>query len=425
VPSDRQNSFSDRESPSRIPNASPWQTRSRLILLIFAGFAAGSCVTAIIFSRWANVPRDTSSSQKSPQIPAETTSPAGAQPFDFVATKSSDIAQQALSLVARHLQAGEVQYAYDALLAAMRIEPNDERVFEASLAFVRQASSSRDDESLMLADDVYQRAENLIPFLPLSRLEQARKEHAATGSSLAPKKSRFAEVDPLIEVEKLLDAATVRLPTFVRTHLLREAESTLSAQATRPTSMKAEDQERFCKRWKTVKARLDEAQNAVLASLYQEQCQPRVRSWLKKVDERQNQIENANLEKIHEVNTEILDLVASGQQVSRDLAVYLEAGVPAAIRDNRESSIEGQLMRLSQLREWNYNRWALDRVESVEQSGGGNLDRLRSVAVIDESRLAPYVGQRLAEVWKKFFDECSKEDKIEATKLRILREYQK
>jgi hypothetical protein len=424
VPSDLEKSSSKQETPNRAFGADARQARSTFILGIAGGILVGSAVTALLFIRWAQVPRDTSSSQVGRQVPAGPTSQANAQPIDL-ATKSSDIAQQALKLVTRHLQAGEVQYAYDALLAAMRIAPNDEKVFKASLTFVRQASSGGNDDSLTLADDVYARAENLIPFLPLSRLEQARKEHAAAGSILVPKKSRSAEAEPFIEIEKLLDATNARLPTFVRTRLLRDAENELSAQATLATSMKADDQERFWKRWKTVKSRLDEAQNVLLGSLYQEECQPRIAAWLKKIDERQGQLENADPEKIHEANTEILNLLADGQRVSRDLAVYLEAGVPAAIRDNRQEGFEGRLLRLSQLREWNYNRWVLDRLERVEQSGGGNLERLKSLAVVDESRLAPYVGQRLAEVWKKFFDECSKEDKIEATKLRILREYQK
>ena len=55
---------------------------------------------------------------------------------------------------------------------------------------------------------------------------------------------------------------------------------------------------------------------------------------------------------------------------------------------------------------------------------GTPLDKFRSLAIIDDTRLSPYVGQRFTEVWKKFFENCSGDDKIEATKLRILREYQ-
>ena len=52
---------------------------------------------------------------------------------------------------------------------------------------------------------------------------------------------------------------------------------------------------------------------------------------------------------------------------------------------------------LGQLREWIYNRWTLNRMDRVER-GGIALDKLRSLAIVDETRLAPFVGQRFAEV---------------------------
>lgn len=47
-----------------------------------------------------------------------------------------------------NLKAGEVQNAYDALLAAMRVAPGDEKVFDASLEFVRQAAKTKNDEAV-------------------------------------------------------------------------------------------------------------------------------------------------------------------------------------------------------------------------------------------------------------------------------------
>ena len=83
-----------------------------------------------------------------------------------------------------------------------------------------------------------------------------------------------------------------------------------------------------------------------------------------------------------------------------------------------------RLTQLSELRDWNYNRWALVRIEQVDATGGDALEALKSLTAVDETRLAPYVGQRFADVWKKNFDGCTKDGKVEATKLRILREFQ-
>ena len=168
----------------------------------------------------------------------------------------------------------------------------------------------------------------------------------------------------------------------------------------------------------------DKCQNSLLAILYKEQCEPRLQSWLKQVDEFNNQHTSIALDQIRQANEEILRLIANGQRITRDLTPYLEAGIEVAIQANQHDSVDSRLVRLSQLREWNYNRWAINRVEQVEQSGGETLERLKSLAAIDESRLAPYAGQRFAEVWKKLFDACSKDDKFKATRMRILREYE-
>jgi hypothetical protein len=338
-----------------------------------------------------------------------------------------DSAPEAIGLVIHHLQAGEMQNAYDGLLAAMRIAPSDQAVFQSSLDFVRKASATGNDDSAALADDVYERAANLIPFLPLAQLEKARKDHTTVGNTLHPLKQGPNQDNPLAEAERLLDAVNARQPSFVRVRLLREVETELGNQSTLFASSQksANDRDQFWKRWKTVKDQYDKAESALLADLYLETCQPQVQAWLKKVRNSDKEFAEVGLENIHQANSRILDLISDGQRITRDLAPYLEAGVPAAVQDNQQDALDNHLVRLSQLREWNYNRWALNRVERVEQSGGDNLEKLKSLAVIDESRLAPYVAQRFADVWKKFFDECSKDDKVEATKLRILRDYQK
>lgn len=340
---------------------------------------------------------------------------------------ASKDASAELAVTNAHLNAGELQNAYDALLAAMRVAPSDEKVFDASLEFVRKAGKDGNDEAVPLAQDVHQRAANLIPFLPLTRLKDARLAHTQAGDELFASKKVGNPEDPLGEAEILLTAARqAKLPNFARARFLHEVEAELGSQARRvaSTTMKPKDEENFWKRWKAVKDRYEEAQKDVLTALYQEDCRPKIRAWAKKVDEFNKQRASAGLDEIHRANEELLALVVEGQRISRDLTPYLEGGVDAAVKDNQDGGPDKHLNRLAQLREWNYNRWALDRVEKVEQSGGSALDKLRSLSVIDETRLAPYVGQRFTEGWKKSFEDCSKDDKVEATKLRILREYQ-
>jgi hypothetical protein len=94
------------------------------------------------------------------------------------------------------------------------------------------------------------------------------------------------------------------------------------------------------------------------------------------------------------------------------------------MKEEKDEGLDQGMIRLAKLREWNYNRWALDRIDQVAVAAGTPIEKLKSLAVIDESRLAPYVGEHFTEVWKKSFDASSKDDQVQATKLRILREYQ-
>jgi hypothetical protein len=203
-------------------------------------------------------------------------------------------------------------------------------------------------------------------------------------------------------------------------------EAELAGQARRVATIptKSPEQERFWKHWQGVKEDYELVQREVLAALYDADCKPRLAAWRQKAHACLSQPADTELAEAYRANEAILALISEGQRVSRDLTPYVEGGVAAAVKDHDEDGPPKLLTRLAQLREWNYNRSALDWIDRTERSTGTALDKLTSLAKIDESRLAPYVGQRLAEVWKKLFEDCSKEDKVEATKRRILREYQ-
>lgn len=339
---------------------------------------------------------------------------------------SNDPTAEALAAVKSYLDASEFYNAYDALLVAMRLAPGDKQVFDASLEFVRKAVAIKDsnEEAILLAQDIHQRAANLLPFLALKQIKEARAAHTKAGDELYSSKKGTNPESPFAEAERLLTAARkASFPASARARLLHEVEAELNSQARRvaSTTMKPEDENKFWEEWKKLKGRYEEAQKAVLAALYEHDLQPRVQAWVTKVKEFNEQRAEPGLDEINQVNNEIYILVTEGQRLSRDLTPYVEGGVEAAIKDNQ--GCDEHFNRLARLREWNYNRWALDRVDKVEKSGGSALDKLKSLAVIDETRLSPYVLQRFTTVWNKFFNELSEDDKVEATKLRILREY--
>lgn len=342
--------------------------------------------------------------------------------------EASKNADAELAAVDALIKAGEMQQAYDALLAAMRIAPDDQKVFEASLKFVKAAGHDGNDDSMSLALDIHQRAANLIPYLPLGSLQDAHSRHAALGDELfgtAPADANYD--DPLAEAESLLACAgQPDLPSFAKALLLNEVQAELGVQARRfaTSDMSREDAETFWKRWKAIKDRYEQVQTDVLAIVYEEDFRPRLRSWSNKLDEFYARQKNISLDEIPQANDEIVVLLDEGQRISREIASYLEAGVEAAKKDNQEHGLEKHLARLERLQEWNYNRWALGHVEKVEQSEEKDLEKLKSLSAIDQSRLAPFVWSRFSEVWKELFDECSEDEQVEATKFYILREFQ-
>jgi hypothetical protein len=326
----------------------------------------------------------------------------------------------------RHISAGDAQSAYDALLSAMRVAPDDPKVFAASLDFVRKAATNNDADVTQLAFDIHERSANLIPFLPLSQLVEARAAHTQAGETFSPDSHSENPDDPLAEADNLVTIAMQKtLPTSARMRILQEVDAELGSQATRAASTRTTDQatENFWKQWQLTKDRYEEAQKRVLDALYQEGCASELRAWATKVDELDAETRGLPLDGIHEANQKILDLIVQGQKMSRDLTPYLEGGVEAALKDSAESQADKRLTRLTLLREWNYNRWAQDRVDKVTTSGGSALDRLRSLSVIDEARLVPFTAQNFIKEWEKNFAQCSPDDKLEATKLRILRDH--
>ncbi len=340
-------------------------------------------------------------------------------------------ASRALVLVRDYLQAGKMQDAYDALLAAMRMNPADYAVFQACLQFVAKATKENSEEDMALATDIHERAATLIPFLPLILLSEARQAHTDAGEALFPVKKQAKAEDPFADSEMLLSAAKQSdTPSAARATLLHEVESELNSQVRRVAStpdQSQEDQASFWKRWKSVREDYDSAQKEVLAALYQDDCRPRLLDWRKRVADFKAHSADCPVDKIYAANTEIVDLVEDGTRISRDLAPYLEAAVTPAITDNgtEQERLDRQLMQLAQLREWNYNRWVLDRIAKVKESSGKPFDKIKSLVGIDETRLAPYTLQQFTAAWQDQFDKCEESDtvheKVEATKLRILR----
>lgn len=341
----------------------------------------------------------------------------------LTAPRETEDPAEFLAVARARLQEGKPQEAYDALLAAMRISPGNYDVFLASLEFVSKAAKVN-DEGLALAIDIHERAAGLIPFLSLPHLKEARQSHTAIGDELFAAEQPQSDT-PFAEVERLLAVARRDdIPVAARAALLNDLEGELNGCAKQLASGTIEEGDTSqWAQWQAMKASYESAQKDVLAAMYKEDCQKRLAAWRKSVTDFIKNKADLPLEQVHAANTEIIALVNEGTRLYRDVTPYVEAGIDAAIQDNgiAHESIEQQVVQLAQWREWNYNRWVVDRIATVNKSGGTPFERLTSLIEIDDTRLAPYAAQQFAETWQRLFDDCEDGEKIEATRIRILR----
>lgn len=339
-------------------------------------------------------------------------------------TEVSSEARDELNAAQEHLRKGEFQDAHDALLAAMRVAPGAKEVFDTCMEFISKATTSDNDEATLLAQDLYQRAENMIPFLPRQqrraareRLAEIRKQFFGNKGQPEPPDEPFAPAEQLL---KAIDSVIDSVPPGDAARLLQDVEAELNAELRRAVSKGRQDYW-FWKRWEEVKERYHKAQNEVLTRLYKRYRKNNIDPWMNDVEQIYKESQNADLAKVNRINENIYELQIQGQQISRELVAYVEANVADAKKVSEE--VMAKLQKLSRMREWNYNRWTLDRIDKVEKSQAPPLESLKSLSEIDENRLAPYVLMRYNEAWKKFFDQCKTEDKVEATKYRILRDF--
>ena len=119
-------------------------------------------------------------------------------------------------------------------------------------------------------------------------------------------------------------------------------------------------------------------------------------------------------------------VVQEGYRLRRDILPYAEAVIPQAVQDQK--TLDERIDLLERTREWLYNQQTLNLISGLKDMQGKDskelppIDKLKRLAAFDERHLSPYVSQRYQEEWNKLFAELKDDQKIEATKLRIMRE---
>ena len=104
----------------------------------------------------------------------------GSRPSHATAVRSNDADSERqfehmLSRQGELIAEGKYAEAYDFLLAAARLSPSDPRLLSAVFGFIEQAAGSDDADASVLAEDLYARADMLIPYQSVDSISLARK----------------------------------------------------------------------------------------------------------------------------------------------------------------------------------------------------------------------------------------------------------
>lgn len=328
--------------------------------------------------------------------------------------------ERALELAKQHLNAERYQHAYDAMLAAMRLNASDPALLQTVLHLVENMSSVPDDEAVDLAYDLYIRADGLIPFQPVELLAESRKKHLDT--------AKFFETSPPPPADpfsglasQLKAAASNEVPDSVRSNILQRARAELDDLAIQvATGEFAQLPAKFWGRWEDARRELDDAERDLLESMYQK-LRHRILIWHnQESDAAVKNAYSAKLEENEKLTKSINELLTEGYRLLRETAPYFAAQIPKAVADQKQGYLRNRIKLLERTREWIYNQRAIHSIQDAEAKSDTPLEQLRSLAEIDENRLAPYVAKRFQEVWGKLFEECTEKEQLAAVKARIL-----
>jgi hypothetical protein len=334
-----------------------------------------------------------------------------------------------LSRARQHLEKQEFQQAHDYLLASLRLDPSEPTLFETVVGFVKATVKNADPKVEALAEDLYRRADLLVTYQPLDNLISARQQHVKLGELFAekpggagsPESEPPAATDPFDEIRQSVDrAGDAAVPLPVRSKLLERARNDLNALAERAALKELDPLPAdFWKRHSGMESGLEKEEIAVLLGLFSKQ-QDTIRKWLDgPCSTALAKARDADTETAPAASTSLADELQACFRHLNSLTPFVDSSVPGAKQLHVE--LRDKMDLLDKTKEWLYNQQALRRIQSIEVSDEAIMDKIRRLVEIREERLAPYIATQFNRVWDDTFRKCNADDRLEATRLRIIR----
>ena len=359
---------------------------------------------------------------------------------DDLASGAQGQLDAALGLARERIEADDLPGAYDYLLAAMRLGPEDARTFEAIIGFIERAGSSADPNASGLALDLHARADVLVTYQAPADIATARARWTATDQALARRLP--ATNDPFTSVDDAITAAgRANLPFDVRLALHDAAERELEALRidlaladpgpvavdigpdTGPPDMiggaptgpdiwaQLADREQRLAELALTLDRISFVEISASALDWTETAESALKAASEPI---------ADNDRVPAMAEGLRELAMQGADYAARLDPFVGAEFATALEVQQQ--VQDTATDLMRGRQWLYNQQALERIKFVvdEKSDFDAIERVKLLLEIDPANLSSYVLERFENQWRTVLDECDDEQKVQAVKLRIL-----
>lgn len=314
---------------------------------------------------------------------------------------------------------GKFGAAYDYLLAAARLSPSDPRLLSAVFAFIEKSAANDDADVSFLAEDLYSRADMLIPYQPVETISASREKYDELSSLFEaqspPQLNWFADVSILVS-----KAADTNIAMDIRSQLLDQARGQLDDLALRGASdaLGTPVEKIFWEQHEAIASRRAKIESEVVEALYGQERQS-AQTWLAKSGVGAT-AEPSSPKEVPQFIATLNAHIQDGYAILRNLSLYSSSQISDSVEVARR--IQDRISLLERTKAWIYNQQALRRIQAVENlEDESGPEKLKLLAEIYEDQLSPYIQSRFEKVWDEAFDSCNDDEKVAAVKMRILR----
>ncbi|MBX3422260.1 MAG: hypothetical protein KF752_11960 [Pirellulaceae bacterium] len=312
--------------------------------------------------------------------------------------------------------------SFDMLLVASRLAPSDPSLFDLVAQFVEQASASKSEEALGMAEDLLGRGDSLVYFQRPQNVGATRKRLSELRQKFIESEPAFVPVRPLDTVMQFISVG--KDPTIgasIRTRAADQARSLLDdLQLQIAVGEQMETEELNQAMLKDIYEQIDSIEQKCIESLFGE-LQPRVNEWKDIAPTLMKEAEAATSEQAPEMRQKLNGMADSGFDLLQELLPYTKSAIATANVELK--AVEKLVEELQRQMNWLYNKASLERIRKIESAVKETpQEKIRWLAEIHEEQLSPYVLRRYNELWEKVFEKLSsEEEKVNAVRLRILR----